>query len=465
MMSSTDLSSACGRHTSDHQDVKTLIEEEFQKQILTESNELKISRELYHPSGNNTDLWDSIWKPVNPAFCLACDTMFPDRLTLEEHTCPFVNFICSCGVSFLNYPEMWAHSTFHSHKGSCVPSHQSAIQSRITATKEQESKLKLLETTAKNLGLVQNTAHFACLPSPKPRYKSGQTINLWKHFKPVVKLETIRRFYSKGKYMCAICQEVFCKQDQLIEHVNSHYKAYIYGCNHCGLLLIGSVPPKPYHRCGSFQTAFSKRFTIGQMQRDPLLADSYPCPHCSIKFGHLGNLSNHIYLNHTNLINSEETSKTLSQVRSVTGVHRTLDSMPNEMQQNKKMSCALCGKRYDTIKMLGMHWCKIKVTLLKPEAVAKMSAKQEQQRCDPNYLAKRSCSEVTLRFQDICNIKTYDCAKLLGIKSEPIEVNLKMTTFPHSLSVKTEPELQDDDYGFKKNGTTILPNSIKSEEI
>lgn len=445
--------------------MKTLIEEEFQKQILTESNELKISRHLYHPTGNNTDVWHSIWKPTNPVFCLACDTMFPDRLTLEEHTCPFVNFICSCGVSFLNYPEMWAHSTFHNHRGTCVPSHQSAIQSRITASKEQESKLKLLETRAKNIGLVQNTAHFACLPSPKSSFKSGQTINLWKHFKPVVQLETIRRFYPKGKYMCAICQEVFCKQDQLIEHVNSHCKAYIYGCNHCGLLLIGSVPPKPYHRCRSFETKFLQRFTVGQMQRDPLLADSYPCPHCSLKFGHLGNLNNHIYLNHTNIIKGQKTSKKLSQVRSVTGVHRTLDSMPNERQQNKKISCALCGKKYDTIKMLGMHKCKIKVTLLKPETVAKLSGREEQQRSDQNDLVKRSSNEVTFRFQDICNIKAYDCAKLLEIKTEPIEVNLKMTTFPHSVSVKTEPEFQDDDYGVKMDGLTILPNSLKSEEI
>lgn len=80
-----------------------------------------------------------------------------------------------------------------------MPSHQSAIQSRITATKEQESKLKLLETAARNLGLVQNTAGFACMPSPKPRYKTGQTIDPWKRFKPVVKLETIRKFYCKGK--------------------------------------------------------------------------------------------------------------------------------------------------------------------------------------------------------------------------------------------------------------------------
>lgn len=72
------------------------------------------------------------------------------------------------------------------------------------------------------------------------------------------------------------------------------WHSHIYGCNHCGLLSIGSVPPKPYHRCGSIQTNFLKRFTIGQMQKDPLLADSFPCPHCSIKFGHLGNVNNHI---------------------------------------------------------------------------------------------------------------------------------------------------------------------------
>lgn len=94
-----------------------------------------------------------------------------------------------------------------------------------------------------------------------------------------------------------------------------------------------------------------------------------------------------------------------------------------------------------------------------------MSAKQEQQRLDPNYLEKRSCSEVTFQFQDICNIKTYDHATLLEIKSEPIEVNLKMTTFPLNVSVKTEPELQNDDYGVKKNGSTILQNSLKSEEL
>lgn len=49
--------------------------------------------------------------------------------------------------------------------------------------------------------------------------------------------------------------------------INFHYNTCIYGCNHCGLLLIGTVSAKPYHRCGSFQTNVLKRFTIGQIQR------------------------------------------------------------------------------------------------------------------------------------------------------------------------------------------------------
>lgn len=80
---------------------------------------------------------------------------------------------------------------------------------------------------------------------------------------------------------------------------------------------------------------------------------------------------------------------------------------------------------------------------------------------DPNDLPKKSCSEVTFQFQDICNIKTYDHA--LEIKTEPIKLNLKMTRFPHSVSIKSEPELQVN-YVIKDE-STILQNSLISEEI
>ncbi|KAI4905713.1 hypothetical protein NFI96_000885 [Prochilodus magdalenae] len=259
-------------------DVAKLVQEEFQKQILEDSGKPPYAQ----TTGNSMDLWDSLWNscdpvvnqlvtqvasPVcSPVFCLACDTMFFNKLTLEEHVCPFVSFICSCGIDFSNYPDMWTHSTSHSHKATYVVNHKSAIQNRINSVKEQESKLKVLEATVQNVGIVQKIVPPTHTPSPTGRYATGQTVNLWKRFKPVVKIETVQAFCSRRKYMCAVCREVMCSQDVLIQHVHaSHQNTCIYGCVRCGLLLISSVTPKPHHKCGSLYTGPSKRFTVGQL--------------------------------------------------------------------------------------------------------------------------------------------------------------------------------------------------------
>ena len=118
---------------------------------------------------------------------------------------------------------MWSHSLSHNHKASYVVNHKSAIQNGINSVKEQESKLKFLEATAKNVGIVQEAVPTTPSPPSMTRYAVGRTINHWRRLKPVVKIETLQGFPSRRKYMCAVCREVMCSQDVLIEHVNAGY--------------------------------------------------------------------------------------------------------------------------------------------------------------------------------------------------------------------------------------------------
>ncbi|KAL7875118.1 hypothetical protein SRHO_G00060880 [Serrasalmus rhombeus] len=453
---------------SDDQDVAKLVQEEFQKQILADSEKSQKAQN----ARKNTDLWDSLWNSVDPVvnklvnqvaspvfspvFCLACDTMFFNRLTLEEHVCPFVSFICSCGIGFTSYPEMWSHSLSHNHKASYVVNHKSAIQNRINSVKEQESKLKFLEATAKNVGIVQKAVPATHSATSMTRYAVGRTINLWRRFKPVVKIETLQAFPCQRKYMCMVCREVMCNQDVLIEHVHaSHHNTCIYGCIRCGLLLISSVTPKPHHKCGSLYTGPSKRFTVGHVVKDPLAADRlympYACQYCSLKFCHPVHLSNHIHLNHTN-VSKLRVNK--SQGSSAKRVQHTLKNMPNRTSQTQKQRCALCGKMNDSIKMLAQHWCVRKLTLFKAEKVTKMISEKDQQRSDWCSPIESDSEELTFCFQDISDMTTYGHTKLLTIKTEPVEVNLKMTQtdFSQRVSVKTEP---DDDNGVEKAPTEM----------
>ncbi|XP_007250882.3 uncharacterized protein LOC103023603 isoform X1 [Astyanax mexicanus] len=378
-----DLPGDGGQLLSDCQvtDVETLVQEEFHKQIFGENAALGLTQ----TSVSNTDLWDSLWKPidqssqpaanpvlfpvanpvvasvddafihpevnpigkpieipdvdpvvnpmVNPVFCLACDTMFISRQFLENHICPFVNFICSCGISFTKYPEMWSHSTSHNHKATYVINHKSAIQSRITSVKEQEWKLKVLEQTAKKVGIAQNVAPVNPAQPPPARYIAGKTINLWKKFRPVVKVRTNERFGNNKNYRCAVCRLETCTRDVLIQHVNAvHNSACIYGCSRCGMLLIGRVPPKVLHRCGPVHITPRERYTFGQLLRDPLSSESlympYACQFCSLRFGHQVHLSNHLRFNHSNVTKAPQPPKITALPSIKKGVQRPAIARP-----------------------------------------------------------------------------------------------------------------------------------------
>ncbi|XP_066538875.1 uncharacterized protein [Hoplias malabaricus] len=461
-----DSSSVCSGSLSDDQvDVAQLIEEEFQKQILLDSSTLG---EREQTKGNGLDLWDSLWqnvdpvvdqlvnqaaKPVfNPVFCLSCDTMFLNKLTLEEHVCPFVSFICLCGITFSSYPEMLTHSMSHNNKSTYVVNHKSAIQNRIISVKQQEVKLKVLEQTAKDAGIVKSSVPLShTSPSSTTRYVSGKTVNLWKRFRPIVKLETIEKFHSQKPCKCLICSEEMCNQDILIEHVHvTHNSICIYGCSRCGTLLIGSIPPKILHRCGSIHNASSRKFTTGKILRNPLVAEKlympYACPFCNLKFCHQVHLSNHIRFNHTNIYNQQEDK---SQLNSAKGVQSSSPS------QTQKLRCALCGKMCDTLEMLGQHWCKRKLMLLKPEMVAKLISEKVPHKFGSSSSGESGSGELTFTFRGISNMKTYGHKKLLTIKTEPVEVNLMMTQtdFSQMMPIKTEPDMNDNDNVLEKAQT------------
>ncbi|KAL2084330.1 hypothetical protein ACEWY4_019848 [Coilia grayii] len=335
-----------------------------------------VSAKKKTPNINMAALWRSdiqgqqimstTWSILNqtqptPVFCVACATKFPNKRSLEDHECPAVSYICTCGTGFKDYLEMLVHRNGHPDTSSFHTDHVSIMKHKEKDTELHELKLRMLKSIDEKLQQAQARSLLVPPVSPalmskqllapptssglpvkiritppvsssdqslpsaiayktssktrtstalpvQPRDlvlpRSGVTVNLSARFQPAVLLNTKNKFNRGYRYMCETCRVVFWERKLLLEHVASHFPTHIYGCQHCGLLLISSTPPSSTHFCGSYQASRGERFTKGQCIGDVATIGQKRhgptrCPYCPSIFYQPWYLNRHIKSAHS----------------------------------------------------------------------------------------------------------------------------------------------------------------------
>ncbi|XP_069041462.1 zinc finger protein 771-like [Lepisosteus oculatus] len=155
-----------------------------------------------------------------PLSCWRCGRPFASRQHLEQHACPAVTYICTCGQAFLRYGAMQEHA--RGHDDVLVLDYSGARLARERGGPADPADLRLL-------------IH-------------GAAVSLQRRFLPVVRLETRRRFPGAGRHRCGRCQRAFRSLDQLADHHAGHRPERVSGCRRCGRLLV-SPEPLVRHAC------------------------------------------------------------------------------------------------------------------------------------------------------------------------------------------------------------------------
>ncbi|XP_062394880.1 uncharacterized protein LOC134082871 [Sardina pilchardus] len=295
-------------------------------------------------------------------FCIACEHKFPDKTSLEDHACPAVSFICSCGMGYTDYAQMLLHRNTHSDTTALQSDHVSIMKKRNQGARLGEMKLRMLKSIDRELQHAQKrnllmpfTAQMKYAPPvipalnllapptlsaaptmiglpppvsssyapyrrksyssknmpstarPMPTAAPGvpqscATGNLTRQFQPVVLLRTKQLFHAGGPYMCATCRVIFWAKKLLVEHIVSHSLTHIHGCWRCGLLLLGNTPLPSRHSCGAYYASNRDRFTIGHfvcdVSTDQKQLSVSRCPHCPAAFYQPWHLQRHVRSRH-----------------------------------------------------------------------------------------------------------------------------------------------------------------------
>ncbi|XP_035527646.1 uncharacterized protein LOC118335466 [Morone saxatilis] len=254
-------------------------------------------------------------------FCFSCEQIFANRRFLEEHVCPAVSYICSCGTEFTEYRDMLEHSTTH-EPGHQVLDHETIRKRRIEKRIEEEEQLKRLQTgevvwkpptldsvasislPAKQKQQVPVTAGILPQGPTQPAqisqvpelYRSvsqaslvqnpvssltdmknifagvgAPTVDLWTLYQPVVLLQTVRRFNKSKPYTCGKCGQCFTAKTSLVSHHSSHVTDKVSGCIGCGLLLSSRKVVPRFHVCNSPNTATKFRLITAKPLADKKL--------------------------------------------------------------------------------------------------------------------------------------------------------------------------------------------------
>ncbi|XP_063054172.1 uncharacterized protein LOC134448426 [Engraulis encrasicolus] len=245
--------------------------------------------ELQKPATGPPTPW-SLLQQAQPAYCVDCQTKFPDKKSLEDHECPGVKFICTCGSGFTNYQDMLLHRNGHYDTSSFQTGHMAIFKQRTKDTELHEKKLQMMKSIDKQL-TASPAPPAAAQQQPQCRElvpaRSGATVNLRAYFQPAVQIATKMKFSRGNKYMCGTCRVVFWEKKLLLEHIATHLPTHIYGCQQCGLLLISGSPPSPTHSCGTYQASRRERFTKGHIIGNvlqPKPSGLTRCPYCPTTF-------------------------------------------------------------------------------------------------------------------------------------------------------------------------------------
>ncbi|XP_059194471.1 uncharacterized protein LOC131975735 [Centropristis striata] len=253
-------------------------------------------------------------------FCFSCEQIFANRKCLEDHFCPAVSFICSCGTEFAEYRDMLEHSTTH-EPGHQVLDHGTIRKRRIEKHIEEEEKLHRLQTgevvwkstkmnnvpsmSVQKKPMLQASISSARMPQvpmqsaqisqvpqmyhpkskaplhPNPIHSEkdmqnifagvgAPTVDLWTLYQPVVLVQTVRHFSKTKPYTCGKCGLGFTSKTSLISHHSTHVTDKVSGCIGCGLLLSSKKMVPRFHVCKAPNTATKLRIITAKPLRMPM---------------------------------------------------------------------------------------------------------------------------------------------------------------------------------------------------
>lgn len=204
---------------------------------------------------------------ANGRYCSTCDSRFPSRELLEDHPCPALTHICSCGTEFPLYSDVDAHSKTH-QPGHGVVDHKAVRRRRFD--REQEAKDRSTPDQGPSAGLGFHTrptpasslevvSKYQVPVQPPPpnsvniskllRGAAAPTVDLWTIYQPLVLVKT--KMFKSGTYTCGKCSLSFPSKSHLFLHHNTHAKYKVFGCLGCGILLSSRKYLPRYHYCTS----------------------------------------------------------------------------------------------------------------------------------------------------------------------------------------------------------------------
>jgi len=200
-------------------------------------------------------------------YCYACDSRFPSRVLLEEHPCPALTHICSCGTEFPLYSDVDAHSKTH-QPGHSVVDHKAVRRRRLVREQEAKFRSAPVQGPSADLGFSTRPMPASSLevvskyqvpmqPPPPNSVKiskllhgaAAPTVDLWTIYQPLVLMKT--KTITNGTHTCGKCLLGFPSRSHLFLHHNTHAKYKVFGCLGCGILLSSRKYLPRYHYCNS----------------------------------------------------------------------------------------------------------------------------------------------------------------------------------------------------------------------
>lgn len=291
---------------------------------------------------------DRAFRPNNDRLCFSCKKTFPSQAFLEEHCCPALTHICSCGTEFPLYSKVVAHSKTH-QPGHSID-HKTIVRRRYL--REQQDKVQRsassLSSPASSLELVskyQVPMQFSPNSFKMSKLSHGSaapTVDLWTVYKPVVLLKT-HTLINTGPYRCANCSQNFSTKSNLVLHCNSHAIDKVFGCVGCGTLLSSSKSLPEYHLCNSPSGSLG-----------PAVITTHPL--CGQK-PDVAPVARTLMPSNTSKAFNVTTATTV-HLNTFTQPHSNPSKMP--MQATFAMnpfSCGVCCVAFDSVKLLQRHKC------------------------------------------------------------------------------------------------------------
>ncbi|KAG9334581.1 hypothetical protein JZ751_007402, partial [Albula glossodonta] len=268
--------------------------------------------------------------------------VYPEQcvsVSLEEHPCTYVNYICTCGMAFPQYLQMKGHQLEHGDQD------LSRILLNWIRREEPVKTLDLFVQTQSMkppppAGMTEKPpAPMTLQELERPR---GATVDLRRRFLPVVCLKTRQRMVRGKKFRCAFCHQTFSELDALVEHHHRHAREGVYGCLRCGLLLVSHASLPSHHLCSDYYATPSTRYTMGNVLSKKVPEQQgktfFRCQRCPVAYSREIQLQKH------------EMTCGLGPM--------------NGLNEKEMLRCLKCKGHFSSVKRLREHHCEKSPTLV-----------------------------------------------------------------------------------------------------